>query len=96
MEQFKKILEQLRNTLNLDEFIEQRKKQCLEENKNNSKQNSKQFGINGKKMIGINRMMKSTFGGIISASSDFIEENRKVAITRRSWRPCYYSSRKYR
>lgn len=84
MEQFKKVLSQLINTLNLGEFIEQRKKQCLEENENNSKQNPKQFGEYGKKKITINRT--KTIVGIqrsagISASSDFIEEGREVVIS---------------
>lgn len=80
MEEFKNILLKLKETVDIEEFIEQRKKECLEENQKISKQNPKQFGINGKKKIGINRMTKSTFGGIISASSDFIEEDREVAI----------------
>ena len=75
MKKFKKVLEQLQNCSNIEEFIEQRKNECIEENKE-SKQNPRLLG----RAIGLNRMGNMRMGGVISASSDFIVENRVVKI----------------
>ena len=84
MEQYKEILTQLKNTTNILEYIGQRKKQCLEENQKKSKQNQNLLKKDRNMRIAINKMGVSRYIGI-SASSDFIEDDRKVVITRGIW-----------
>ncbi len=81
MENLKKILKRLQNGINIEELVIQRKKECIEENKRISKQSPQQFNKEGEKRpIGTNRMTGIKYGNRISASSDFIEEDREVVI----------------
>ena len=73
------ILFRIKNTSNVEETVKQRKKECIEENNQTLNINSSRPSVN-KRPIGINRMGIARFGGITSASNDYIEEDREVII----------------
>lgn len=81
MEELKKILIDLENNVDIQSIINQRKIECEEENKIEEKGNPNKTNYFGnKKPIGINKMGTAQYGGIISASSEYIEEDRQVII----------------